>query len=338
MKKFLLWLVACFIFIAGTTTNAQLPPLQQQVGFADPKLAELEARGQNTLGESADIVANGHSYRLLAIWQPAPDASTTSPVGGSALLYQMDNGQPILRWSQDYLALTGQAPYLTNQTFGFFPAPAPGDWNGDGNAEFAIYASFAGTAWFNSILYIYQIQPDDTVRSVLKGAIPSGHIVSAVEALGDGSVLFTVSDIRGEMAMGLPNCCGPYTLRYFEWRNGVITNASATYPGKYFETIGNLIYYVTTSPIQDPVDYSARLLELLMAYESTGQRDAGWLLVNSLVQQAKQAGRLAEGTYVDQIFLPAMTQMYQGGTPFVAPDMLPNTAIDFYSETPLVTP
>lgn len=338
MKRFFPALAALFMIIAGAATSAQLPPLQQQVGFNDPKLAELEARGQNTLGESADIVANGHSYRLLAVWQPAPDASMTMPVGGSALLYQMDNGQPVLLWSQDYLALTGQAPYINNQTFGFFPAPPPGDWNGDGNAEFAVYASFAGTAWFNSIVYVYQIQADNTVSPVLKGAIPAGHIVSAVETLGDGAVLFTVSDIRGEMAMGLPNCCGPFTVRYFEWRNGVISNASATYPGKYFETMGNLIYYLTTSPVQDPVDYSARLLELLMAYENTGQRDAGWALVNSLIQQAKQAGRLAEGTYVDQTFLPAMTQMYQGGTPFVAPDMLPNTAIDFYSETLLGTP
>lgn len=336
MKRFVSLSILFLLLLSSTSVLAQSTPLEQQVGFADAKLAELSAVGQNTLGESLEFTGNNHSYRLITVWQPSPDAASTVPVGGSALLYQTDGGTPVLLWSQDYLALIGQAPYISGLGLGFFPAPPPGDWNGDGKTEFGVYGSFAGTAWFSSILYIYEIQPDNTIRPVLRGVIPAGHIVTNAEILSDNSVMLSASDIRGEMAMGLPNCCGPFIQRFFEWRGDTITDASALYPGRYFETLGNLLYYLTTTDIQDPVDYSARLLELLMSYESMGQRDAGWNLMFSLILQAKQAGRLAEGTYVDQTFLPTMTQMYQSGTPFAPPDVVAGTAMDFYSETPIV--
>lgn len=324
--------------------NPPPKPLSEQVGFSDPALDALQALGENTLGESEDFQAYGHNYRLLAIWELLSDASpndVTSIIGGAALLFQMDTAKPTLLWSQDYLKLIGQAPFLTNQHYPVFNAPAPGDWDKDGKTEFAILGSFSGTAWFSTFYYVYQIQPDGvTVTSRFKGNIPPGYIVVAIEPQFDNSIVLTVADIRGEMAMGLPNCCGPQISRYFDWRGDTLVDSSPNHTDRYFERIGSTLYRLTTEQFDNPADYAARLLELLMMYDAMGQRDAGWLLVQGLVAQAKQTGRLAEGTYVDTVFIPTMTQLYQQKQPFVAPDLL-NTGVatplpitSFYDEIP----
>jgi hypothetical protein len=326
--------VLLLIMLGVMPTFAQDTSLSAQVGFADPKLDELQAAGQNTLGESLDFQANNHSYRLLTVWTMLP-GDPASATGGSALLYQTDVGQPVLVWSQDYLNLLGQAPYITNQRMDFFIAPPPGDWTGTGKTDFAVLGSFAGTAWFSTFYYVYQLQPDNTVTSAFKGVIPAGHIVTAIEAQPDGSLLLAASDVRGEMTMGLPNCCGPQAVRYFEWRGDQITDASSAHPEKYLPSLGGAVYQITTAEITDPAEYSARLLELLMIYQTLGKPDAGLTLVQTLVAQAKESGQLAEDTYMDTTFLPTMLQLYQSGQPFVVPDYAgpnPPAAPDFYAE------
>jgi hypothetical protein len=335
-------LVVVLLLILATPTFAQdaFPPLAQQVGFSDPKLDELQAIGQNVLGESVEFAAYGHTYRLLTVWSVLPGYPDefSSVVGGSALLYQVDAGQPLLIWSQDYLNLLGQAPYITNQRLDFFSAPPPGDWMGTGKTNFAVLGNFVGTAWFSTFYYFYQLQPDNTVTSLLRGVILPGHIVANLEYQPDGSLLLVVSDIRGEMAMGLPNCCGPQAVRYFEWRGDMIQDASASHPEKYLPALGGAVFQLTTTPITDPAEYAARLLELLMIYQSLGNSEAGLKLVGALVAQAKEDGALAEGTYVDTTFLPAMIQLFASGQPFVVPDFAspsPPPLIDFYAEIPM---
>ena len=328
--------------LAPGLAQETIRPLSDQVGFSDPKFDELQAAGQNILGESLEFGANNHSYRLLTIWTALPGYpdDPASVTGGSALLYQTDNGQPLLLWSQDYLKLLGQAPYITNQRMDFFNVPPPGDWTATGKTDFAVLGSFAGTAWFSTFYYVYQIQPDNTVTSVLKGVIPAGHIVSAIEPQPDGSLLLAASDVRGEMAMGLPNCCGPQAVRYFEWRGDQIQDASSSHPEKYLASLGGAVYQLTTAQITDPAEYSARLLELLMIYQTLGKPDAGLTLVQTLVAQAKESGQLVGDTYVDTTFLPSMLQLYQAGQPFVAPDFAgpnPSAAPDFYAEIPMTS-
>jgi hypothetical protein len=335
-------LLLTVVNIAPGLAQETVRPLSEQVGFSDPKLDELQAAGQNILGESLEFAGNGHTYRLLTVWAALPGYpdDPASVTGGSALVYLIDGGPPKLLWSQDYLKLLGQAPYITNKRTDFFNAPPPADWTGSGKTDFAVLGSFAGTAWFSTFYYIYQIQPDNTVISALKGVIPAGHIVSAVEFQPDGSLLLAASDVRGEMAMGLPNCCGPQAARYFEWRGDQIQDASGSHPEKYLSSLGGAVYQLTTNPISDPTEYSARLLELLMIYQTLGKPDAGLTLVQTLVSQAKESGQLAEATYVDTTFLPTMLQLYQTGQPFVAPDFagpsLP-TAQDFYAEIPMTS-
>jgi hypothetical protein len=337
------WIAALCVLLFTVTSVAPglaqetIRPLSEQVGFSDPKLDELQASGQNILGESQDFQAYGHAYRLLTVWSVLPGYpdDLASVIGGSALLYKIDGGQPLLLWSQDYLKLLGQAPYLTNQRMDFFNAPPPADWTGTGKTDFAVLGSFAGTAWFSTFYYVYQIQPDNTVVSVLKGVIPAGHIVSALEIQLDGSLLMAASDVRGEMTMGLPNCCGPQAVRYFEWRGDQIQDVSSSHPEKYLPSLGGAVYQLTTAQIADPAEYSARLLELLMIYQTLGKPDAGLTLVQLLVAQAKESGQLAEATYVDTTFLPAMLQMYQSGQSFVVPDYAgpnPPAVPDFYAE------
>lgn len=317
------------------------PPLADQVGFIDPALTELEVKGQNVLGESVEFSAYSHSYRLLAVWSVLPGypEELSSVAGGSALLYQTDTPSPTLLWKQDYAALLGQAPYLTDQRSIGFSAAAPGDWTGDGRVEFAVLGSHSGTAWSSTFYYFYNLEADGRVVSALQGVIPPGFIIGSLETQFDGSLLLAAADIRGEMAMGLPNCCGPFTNRFYEWRGGTIAEASALHPEKYVPSIGSIVYYLTTETAEDPADYAARLLEVLMMYEALGQKDAGWKLVNSIITTAKSDGRLAEGTYVDSTFLPAMMQLYQSGLPFVPPDYAGTNApgyTDFYAEIPMV--
>lgn len=317
-------------FLVQDIPPTPLPPLSEQIGFYDPIFAELEADRQNTLGDSTRFEAYSHQYRLLAIWAISPDYPEMVD-GGTALLYQMDGNQPQLIWSKDYSGFHGQTPSVDSAS-PLFHAPSPGDWNNDGKAEFGVYGFFAGTAWYSNMLYVYQLKPDNEVVSIFKGKILPGHIVISAEKLNDGTtILLTLTDVRGEGAMKLSNCCGPLIHRYYEWRERDIVEASAKYLDNYVQPLGNTIYRLTTSNITDPVEYSARLLEVLMIYDALDQREAGWALAQQIVQQAKQTGRLPEGTYVDETFMPAMAQLYESGTLFVAPDKIDHVT-DFYAE------
>jgi hypothetical protein len=322
--------------------------ISQQVGFDDPVFAELEAKNQRTLGESVEFNAYGHDYRLFTVWELLPDMTADDPggvLGGTALLFQMDTAAPTLLWSEDYAARIGQEPYVSGEHFGGgFNSPPPGDWNGDGVIEFGVLGSFSGTAWFNTILYIYELQADNTVTSALEGVIPPGMIVTHVEQGFDGQPLLSVSDIRGEMAMNLPNCCGPHTQRYFAWRDGQLTDVSNEHQEKYNDPLGGAVLYLTTQTVPAGADdldarvFAARLLELLMTYDALKQRDAGWALAQNLLAQAKQTGRLSEGTYVDTEFMPAMEQLYQSGQQFVPPDIIISSGSalgDFYGPGPV---
>jgi hypothetical protein len=336
-------LTAGFVSAQDQTGTAP-PPLAQQVGFSDATLSQLEAAGQNVLGDDVQFQTYGHSYRLFTVLQPVPGVPSDVPAsiaGGSALLYQTDTATPTLVWSQDYLKLLGQAPYLTHQKMDFFKAPPPSDWNSDGQIEFAVLGNFAGTAWFSTFYYVYQLHDDNSVASVLKGGIPPGFIVYQIEPQTDGAVLFTAADIRGEMAMGLPNCCGPTSTHYFEWRGGQISDISAQQADRYVDKIGTDVFGAITDDFGDnPAQLAGELMNILSDYDAIGHRDAGWQLVQQIVAQAKSSGRLADGTYVDTTFMPAEQQLYQSGQPFVPPDYVgPNASApqDFYAEIPMGT-
>jgi hypothetical protein len=319
------------MLLVAVKTKAQGNSLAEQIGFSDSIFDQLEMQGQAVLGESLEFSAYNHTYRLLAIWDRSVEPPDLGPTVGTVLLFQTDTAQPTLLWSQDYGKLQGQVPSLDG-----IGMSAPGDWNNDNKMEFAILGWFSGTAWYHKIIYIYQIEPEGAVVPALKGVIPPGHIVVSAEQQNHGNFLLTVADIRGEMAMGLPNCCGPYIYRYFEWRDGILKDTSDQHISKYFAPIGNNIYDLTTERFDDPALIAARLLELLMMYEAVGQRDAGWRLVQGLVAQAKMQGWLAEGTYVDTVFMPTMTQLYEAGQPFVIPELSDGSIqyIDFYNEVP----
>src|SRR6187455_1497744 len=95
------WIAGLFVLLFAVLTMTSglaqdtVPPLSEQVGFSDPKLDELQAAGQNVLGESQEFQANNHTYRLLTVWSALP-GDPSSVTGGSALLYQMDGNQPML--------------------------------------------------------------------------------------------------------------------------------------------------------------------------------------------------------------------------------------------------
>lgn len=312
--------------------------LSAQIGFSDPTLDALEARGVNTLGDTLEFEALGKKYRLMAVW--SVDAAQSLPLGGAALLYEV-SAAPMLVWQFDYAAYNGQAPYLYDlnpfgQTRTIFP---PGDWLGAGRIFFAVASVHSGTAWSKYIVHIYEITPNG-VQSALKGVIPNGFVVVGIESLGENSgVVLTVADLRGELTMGLPNCCGPRITRYYQWtrESGVPQDASPNYIFNYYTDIGYAVHHLTAEQPLEANDIAARLLELLAVYEALGKRDEGYQLVLALTAQLKRQGALAEGTYVDTIFWPAMQRLYEAGRPFVAPEYVDldlNAFPDWYDEMP----
>ncbi len=344
-----LGLTCCLLLGLGLGTAAPgfaqanpTPPggqsLAAQVGFADPALSALESQGVNTLGEHYKFTAFGREYRLLAIW--AMMTGATIPVGGTALLYDISGPAPKLLWSFDYAKYDGQAPQLFSGIAGASdPTPIglpPGTWFGDERVYFAVASAHSGTSWDNYIIHLYELKADGTVVSALKGAIPRGFIVSRIDPVEGAAPLFVVSDIRGEMAMDLPNCCGPHQVLYYTWQNGALVDVSDKFYGYYFPTLGSILYELSTQKMDQPNETAARLLELLMIYDSIKQREAGWQLVQGLVAQFKASGRLQAGSYIDTVFLPAMQQLHDANKPFVAPDLAnadPAKFRDFYDET-----
>src|SRR5258708_2803018 len=217
---------------------------------------------------------------------------------------------------------------------------APGDWNKNGKTEFAVLGSFAGTSWASTVLYIYELKADGSVISRLKGVIPAGFIASAAQRDQNGTIVVTVNDIRGEMAMGLPNCCGPHAERYYDWRDDKISDASAQHSDKYFGSLGESLYQLTTQKFDDAAAYSARLLELLMVYDAVGQRDAGWALAQSLANAALAAKRVPANGYLEKVFLPTEKQLYDQHKPFEVPDLVtgpqPAQSDDLYANSQVV--
>jgi len=74
-------------------------------------------------------------------------------------------------------------------------------------------------------------------------------------------------------------------------------------------------------------------MEMLLIYDELGERDAGYHLVQDLATAALLTGRIKSNTYLDQIFLPAMAQLYQQNQPFIEPPYIgPNAPprINYY--------
>src|SRR5262249_43026823 len=153
--------------------------------------------------------------------------------------------------------------------------------------------------------------------------IPPGFSALRIMKQQGEADLLVIGDYRDSYGMGLDKwtiytCCGPYLYRYFEWRNGHYVDVSAENRARYYPAMGMALDYVTTTQNianatmtvggttenVGPQLFSLNLLRLLVTYEDIGERQAGWDLVQSLVAEAKQSGRLRDGTYVDQVFMP----------------------------------
>jgi hypothetical protein len=74
-------------------------------------------------------------------------------------------------------------------------------------------------------------------------------------------------------------------------------------------------------------------MELLMSFEALKQREIGYKLMKSLADDALATGQIQRNTYLDQVFLPAMAQLYEQKLPFVPPDFVgpnPQEVPSFY--------
>jgi len=111
-----------------------------------------------------------------------------------------------------------------------------------------------------------------------------------------------------------------------------LVNAWTEHEQEYMEVIGNAVYSATTVTALtdgDAQSFAENLYEILVAYDAIEQRDAGWRLVQDLVTEAKATHRLADGTTIDQVFMPTMERLYKENRAFVPPE----TAVSSRPET-----
>lgn len=311
--------------IAITPTTAQPlatptppPPLSAQIGFSDPEFDKLEAAGFTVLNQSLTFNAHQHQYRLMTVNQNIKMAAP----GGLALLYQID-GVPTLRWSQDYLKLHWQTPFILNDFLSSLPTP--NDWNHDGRLLFAVHGDHDGTIWDHSVYYIYELLPNGNVISRLAGNIHDGFIVIKIELNQptNQSVLLTAWDVRNEMAMGTPNCCGPSVKRYYVLRADTVTDISPRLKYRYDEDLNRDLAYLKMTTVVSDNDakiYAIAALQTLMIYDALQQREVGWQLLQNIVSDAKRNQRLPAGTYMDTTFMPTMKRLFEENKDFIAPE------------------
>lgn len=301
-----------------TLTSTPTKTLAEQAGFIDARLKQLSAKGVKNLRERVDFKAYGHKYRLLSfdpVWQDS------LAVGGTVLLYQADTIPPKLIWEQ---TTEVRMPFLTEYM------PSPGDWFNDGTVRFGVLAYWWTTGWSSRNLTLYSLATNNAVIPVSMDFMPKGYEARSIEKQGDDTLLLVADDQRDFYVMGLDKwsiymCCGPYLHRYYQWKQNKFVDVSANVPEKYHSEMGNALQYVTTvKAIQSEGNkdrlFALNLLRLLVVYENINERDAGWSLVQTLVSQARQSGRLPAHTYVDDVFLPWIEQLYKDNKPFVAPD------------------
>jgi hypothetical protein len=255
------------------------------------------------------------------------------------VLIQVDTVHPMFLWEHDYAKQNGLYSLLphNNLSVNSSDLPFPGEWNSDGNVFFAIGGSVPIQHDHRDYIFIYEIKPDGTVVSRLKNAIPPWYGVIKIERQQDKTLLLWA--VRTDLS-NYACFYGPLPARPFTWIKDKITSVAFSYwdaygPNPYADAIGWEVYHLTTMAVSAQFDdhtFSQILLELLVHYDAIDQRNAGWQLAQDLVKEAKESHRLAEGTYVDKVFMPTMTQLYEAHRTFVHPDQanLPQYEVGLY--------
>ncbi len=298
-----------------TFTPTPRGPLSQQVGFSDPEIHKWEAARVDILDGNVEFTASGHQYRLLYM---RSSFHTSPDHGGIVALYQTDSNRPKFLWSHDFLEFEGLTPQILAPQIMDAGAPPPGEWNGDGKVFFAVYAlGRDGAKWPLGYYFIYEIRPDGSVVSRLNGVMPPGIVVSKIERQNGVTLLYAFYVHSRSMDFGSP------ISRYYRWSADKITNISSEHLQEYFPTIGYVVYRVTITKVVTDIDarfLAENLYMLLACYDAVEQRDAGWALVQDLVSEAKRTNRLAEGTYIDKVFMPTVARLYKENRALVPPE------------------
>jgi hypothetical protein len=63
-------------------------------------------------------------------------------------------------------------------------------------------------------------------------------------------------------------------------------------------------------------------MEILLIYEALQQREVGYTLMQNLASHVLKTGSIKQGTYLDQVFLPTIAQLYAQNEPFIEPDYM----------------
>ncbi len=325
-----------------------LPPtptqsLEEQAGFTSPVLEQFQQKGMRLVNENISFSAYGHDYRLLG-FVPIGFVPTGTPTGeggfpslGAVMLFQLNKSVGTLLWRND---VGSEWPVLSEKRSDIGNLwPAPGDWEKNGQLDFAVEYAHDTTCPFDPI-YMYVLGSDGTVTSRFKHLIPLDHVITSIEIQKDGSLLLTAQDERGKGVNYL--CVFPDMHRYLKLHGTTLTDVSADHQEDYDTQLGQDIFVTTTwksydfSMLDDDTIaqyYSSHLMEILLIYDALGKRDAGYHLVQELATDALQSGVIKPNTYLDQVFLPAMAQLYQQKLPFVDPAYVgpnPLPRVDYY--------
>ncbi|MEP7286816.1 MAG: hypothetical protein ABI947_13735 [Chloroflexota bacterium] len=314
----------CNLPVVGQA-DMTLPPtpaksLAEQAGFSSPILDDLQQKGMRWVNENIPFTAYGHDYRLLSflpIGVPTNDGNRLDL--GAAMLFQLDKNVAKLLWRKD---IGGEWTILDAKHAETGSWPAPGNWQKNGQIDFGVLNVADSTCPFH-ILNMYVLSSDGTVFSAFKNLIPLDHVVTSIEIQKNDSLLLTTVDERGK---SMNRCIVPHMIRYFELTGTKLTDVSVQHQETYMNKLGEDIYFTITWKSIPQLDdntnsewYAARLMEVLLIYDELGERDAGYNLVQNLATEAIKTSRIKPHTYLDQIFLPTMAQLYQQHQPFIEP-------------------
>jgi hypothetical protein len=185
---------------APTDTPSPQPknPLSTQLGFSDQTLDELQRKGLDTVESSLDFSGYNHSYRLINI--VGRTSPNPMPTDGVVLLYQTDVSKPQLVWKW---TTGGSKVLLTDQGAEGNVWPLPGDWLRKSRIMFAVFTIRDSTGWASALLHVFELHQDQTVTSVLKDAVPSGHIVKSVKIEDQGGLLLVLTAVAHVCAVFL---------------------------------------------------------------------------------------------------------------------------------------
>ena len=167
------------------------------------------------------------------------------------------------------------------------------DIDGNGINDLVFQDVTGGNCWGCSSMRILQVSP----QRVEEVKIPKGFVMSDIakraDALVDGYVVYA-NDIRWEVSLNLPHCCGPWSHWYFYVNGDKVADMSPLYKQEYKELV---------QLSDEDKNYNiGTIVSNLLLREAMDERDEGWQEFTKDWEQADVSEMADVDNYADKVF------------------------------------